>query len=113
MRCVFRKSDGIYCDSEESHPPGVSDSTLVAGPNVLVRFGGVASDYTIVETDDSAPCLCRLVDGHPKRDAAKEAALAVEVQAEQAQIDRFVAIKAKAAEGTATHAELCELVANL
>lgn len=112
MRCVFRLSDGRYMDREDSHPPGVSSADMLTAGNVA-RFGAAPSDCVVVETDDPAPHLCRLVAGKVVRDKALVDVQAAAVQADDAKAARVADLKAKVAAKTATHEELCEVVAGM
>ena len=52
MKVCYRKSDGLYCDTEGPWPfryPG--DEEFVKGPNVIERFGGEPEDYVVVDVD--------------------------------------------------------------
>ena len=117
--CVFNVKTGAYCDRADSFTEGPpSDVEWIKGGNVMGRFGGVESDYVIVETSDPMPQLCKLVDGKVVRDAVLETAKAdadvartVLAADRQAKSDRCAEIKTKAAAGIATLAELNEFVA--
>lgn len=111
-RCVFNLKTGSYCDREDSFVNGPpSDRTWIEGGNVMGRFGGGLDDYAIVNVSDSYPELCLLVDGKAVRDAALESADASSWAIVQSKVTRLAEIKAKAASGTATLAELNEFVA--
>jgi hypothetical protein len=111
VKVCYRRSDGLYCDSERSWParyPG--DGEFVRGPNVMGRFGGAPDDYAVVDADAPEPWLRRWVDGRLVDDTEKLDAIA-SARAQQAERHRRVTeLSSMIRDGSATVAELQEFM---
>ncbi len=112
MKVCYRKSDGIYCDSEGSWPlafPG--DEELVKGPNVVERFGGEVEDYVVVDVDPEEvprPWLKRWRDGSLVDDEEKIVAIAQQETEENAAKELEQSVRQKIKDGTATLQDVLE-----
>jgi len=93
---------------------------IIKSGNVMGRNGGVEADYVVVETRDPMPQLCKLVAGKVVRDADLEALKTARdgermsaIMTRQVNADRCAEIKAKAAAGVASLAEMNEFIAKM
>ena len=112
MKVCYRKSDGLYCDTEGSWPfryPG--DEEFISGPNVIERFGGEVEDYVIVDVDPEEvpePWLKRWQDGALVDDEDRLAAIAQQESEENAAKEMAESVKQKITDGTATLQDVLE-----
>ena len=111
MKVCYRKSDGMYCDSQQSWPAGYpGDEEFVRGPNVMGRFGGSPEDYVIIETDEPEPWFKRLAGGDLVDDAGKRESFLEERRQRAALRRRIAELEEKVRADAASFEELRELV---
>lgn len=111
MKVCYRLSDGIYCDNERSYYPNPpSDEEMIASANVIARFGGVHSDYTVIQTSERTPWLKKLVDGQLLDDQDKLDSIAT-IQAERNErVQRLAELRQKLVAHTASQLEMGEYI---
>lgn len=109
MRAVYKKSDGTYCDSEQSYVKPPDDKGIIDGPNVIGRFGGKVSDYIVIECPDR-PWLKKYLGGKLVDDTEKIAAMETARAEAETQRQTIEALRDKIKAGSATLKEVQEFL---
>lgn len=111
MKVCYRKSDGVYCDNEQSWVKYPGDEAFIKAHNVMGRFKGKVTDYIVIETDKPSPWLKRYVNGKLIDDKEKLKALEAQKRAEEDERLKRERLTKKIKDKTATHEELLEYLA--